>query len=405
MHDLFTDSSMMPGLTMLVGPNRMDVLPSGLRLGVRPFDSHNVTGWPMPIADAFMTENTVLTLSATGTMWSGVFLTGQTDPNGWPNFAADSPDWLLHDTANAWRYCLVGALSEQDPSTFDPASATWFFIGNGPILRVGSPGMAPRRLYLACNRPPVNGLEGGDGSWTVKVRAQVYDAMDLPDCSTTPPMTTPMSVTLCAAARAPLTADDGPAALANNSCAAAHDALTRINALQVSLVTVSALLVADIGVLGVLGGGAIMGISHSAHAWITPVTAAVAALIGAGAGATGSALLALAAQISGLLLALTIGLGTLLAAAAGIAIAAAIAMGTNWAFWAGVLFTIAVGLGLLVALIYVAGQINAAANDMALARSAFDRHLAEWEGNFAAAIRACCISTLSSEEQTPPVCM
>lgn len=401
MQDLFGD----PGAKLLVGPNRMDVNPSVLRLGVRPFDSANVTPWPTGVDDAFVTENAVLTLSASGTVGSGVFLTGQTDPNGWPNFVADSSDWLLHDTANAWRYCLIGALSDAEPASFDPTSATWFFIGDGPLTRVGSPGMPPKRLYLACNRPPTNGPDGGDGSWTVTVRCQTFDpTMDLPNCGTTPPTTTAMSAAFCAAARAPLTASDGPAALANNACTAAHDALTRINAMQISLVTVSGFLIADIGVLGVLGGGAIMGVSHAAHAWLTPTTAVIAGLIGAGVGATGASLLALAAQLSGFLVALTIGLGTLLAAAAAVAIAAAISMGTNWAFWAGVLFTIAVGLGLLVALIYIAGQINAAANDMAQARSAFDRHLDEWEGDFAAAVRFCCASALSSEEQAPPMC-
>jgi hypothetical protein len=401
MHEIFIDG----GQSILIGPDRPDVNPTTLRKGVRPFDLNNLMSWPPGVDSAFMGERCILTIRATGTIGSGVFLTGQTDPDGWPNFPADTPDWLLRNSPNAWRYGLIGALSEVAPDMFDPDSAEWFVIGKGPVTRVGTLGMAPKRLYLACNRPPLNGPDGGDGSWSVFVSCKQYDSTDLPDCSMTPPMTNPVSVRFCAAARAILTADDGPGQLALLSCNHAHDVQALIGPNSIGLGVAVSLLAADIGILGVLGGGAIMGVSHSIHAPLTAAQAAIGLVIGGGAGLAGSALVALAAELSSALAALAIACATIFAAAAGLAIAAAAAMTANWAFAAGVAITVLFGLGLLAAVIYLAGEINAEVADMVEARSQFDRHFQDWTAARAAAVRFCCVQTLSDAELTPPSCM
>ena len=160
--------------TLLVGP-------------AGPQEEHT-TDFPFAIPPGGLTaaNATVLRLDATGTIGSGVWLTGQTPPGGW-SMLADSTDWPLNtdDDPAAPRYGLIG--------TFEPDAATprWFFIGSSRLIlpTTSLPGLAsgplpvdvsPLRLRLAVNEPNPDadsrGLLGsGEGHWRVHVQVLTTD--------------------------------------------------------------------------------------------------------------------------------------------------------------------------------------------------------------------------------------
>ncbi len=420
------------GITVQVGPYLHDIEPSGLRLGVRPFDPTNVgaawTSLPTAVPTRFFKPNSQLTVTAVGTIWSGVWLTGDTDPDGWPNFGADSS--FLRPGPTFPRYGLVGALVEGDDYPTDPAALDWFFVGRGPrtltgelsddaLLAHGGDAAAAmsdaayfKRLFLAVNRPPDNGPadNGGERSWTVTVRCVDFSAMDLPNC-TGPGAgpTTPAGWAFCNAARDAITAENGPIQRADRACAAAREARDRLAGFNTGLAAAVAVCVGAYGgliALLVIAPGVAIPAAHQGaavpHAAFTALDALAAAIAGVVAAPIGAAIGA-AAQLNGELTAIVALLTGALAVLAALAIEAAVQVTVLW-YWIAVAIALAFAVVMLVVVLAEAAAVATASRDLDTTDLAFAHALDDYHLAVQQAEQLCCSVNLTAAETTPPSC-
>ena len=156
--------------TVTVAPNRALVIPAV------PAD---------PSSDPlefFLDDDTVAVISATGQIWSGVWLTGTNGPEGWnwgPEQLADE-GWPAHGiaddgTTQIRRYCLIASTDD---------GATWHFVGSSLTLR-GAAGQRSRLLF-AVNRPDLELEKNGTGEFSVTYQAVTTANLTRPDCSMHP---------------------------------------------------------------------------------------------------------------------------------------------------------------------------------------------------------------------------
>jgi hypothetical protein len=421
------------GIPVAVGPYQHDTEPAGLRLGVRPFDATNVgaawTSLPTAVPTRFFKPNSQLRITATGTMWSGVWFTGDTDPDGWPDFGSDGSFLLPGPTIP--RYSLVYALVEGDEFPTDPSTIDWFFAGRGPVTVAGelseealaahggdaAAAMADpaffKRLYLAVNRPPTNGPadNGGERAWTVTVRCTDFTMSDLPTCSgASPGPTTPAGWAFCNAARAAITAaPTGPISRADRACAAAREARDRLAGFDTGLGAAVAVCVGAYGGLVALlviapaaalpaahQGAAVPHVAFTALDALGAVIAAVlAAPIGVGIG--------VAEELGGVLTTIVTVLTGGLAVLGALAIEAAVQVTVLW-YWIAIAIALAFALAMLILVLAEAAAVAAAGRDLDTADFQFAHALQDYDLAVAQAAQLCCSSNLSAAETTRPTC-
>jgi hypothetical protein len=88
-----------------------------------------------------------LALSAGGSVWSGVWLTGLNGPEGWTDRIETNPAFPLNNVPDARPFSLVGRIG----------SGGYFYVGTGLGRRTVS-NSTPERLYLRVNdNVPANG--------------------------------------------------------------------------------------------------------------------------------------------------------------------------------------------------------------------------------------------------------
>lgn len=416
------------GITIPIGPNLHDIQPSGLRLGVRPFDPVNAMSWPTTtvVPARFFKPNSQLTISASGTIWSGVWFTGDTDPDGWRDFGADS-SFLLPGT-NVPRYGLIGALVAADSFPTDPTTVEWFFIGRGPktitgtlsddaLLAHGGDVAAAtadpaffKQLFLAVNRPPTNGPldNGGEHSWTVTVRCVDFDpTMDLPDCTATPPgPTTAVGRAFCIGARDAITAPGGPIDRGHQACRAAQTARDNLAGYNAGLAAAVAVCAGAytglIALLVIAPGGAAPATSQTTtvhHFVFTALDAVGAAIAGVLAAPVGAGIAA-AVQLNSLVGSLVTLLTSVLAVLTAVAIEAAVQVAVLW-YWIAMAIALAFALAMLLVVIGEAAAVSSAARDLDTADIDFAHALQDYDLAFARAVQLCCLPNVTT---TPPTC-
>ncbi len=105
-------------------------------------------------------HNELVLFEATGTIWSGVVLTGRVDPNG-VDRVSNNPKFPLHTGSNAHPYCLLGKLDN-----------AYFFVGasNARVYQ----GSGSRLLMRINDDAPGNG--NGAFSCTIRVSAPVLSS-------------------------------------------------------------------------------------------------------------------------------------------------------------------------------------------------------------------------------------
>jgi len=97
-------------------------------------------------------------LTASGSIWSGVWFTGQNGPAGWQDRTESDPRFPLHGQATAHPFALIGR--------FD--GGPYFYVGNG-IARTPYAMSGTRRLWLRVNDDVPN-----NGSGSFRCRIQVW---------------------------------------------------------------------------------------------------------------------------------------------------------------------------------------------------------------------------------------
>lgn len=378
-----------------VGPHMSALVDDPGREGVFPFTSRNVPMFPATLADAaFFGSDSLLTITAQGDIGSGVFLTGRTTPDGW-TMHADSPEWLYHNHPDAFRYSLIGALTAVDATL--PAATDWFYVGRAVTL-VGTTGEPMKKLWLACNRPPNNGIDPGNGLWSVTVDHASTSTSTL-DCSNSTPT---------AACTALVSASTGEslrhlAALVRDSCDDSRRLRQTISDRAGAINALAAVLVGELAVIGAVCVATIP--PSSFHFAVAANAANSIAAIGAGI-AGGAALVAgvvisIATEVGFWMGLLGTAVLTALAAAAGIGVAA---FGGNfWALlaWIVLIAITAVTLATIEALLAL--QLRDLQNLDADLRETTDlQH--QWDNTRARVASLCCPAWVSSADLTRPTC-
>ena len=114
-----------------------------------------------------------LHVRASGTNWSGVWLTGPYGPDGWTTW--DEPDGSGYPLPHNHPFALAGAW---DGARTDPAGGNdWFYIGSGTDLQVKHKGKSPTRtLWLGTNdNNPLNGSDKNKFTVVVSVTRRALD--------------------------------------------------------------------------------------------------------------------------------------------------------------------------------------------------------------------------------------
>ena len=197
--------------------------------------------------------HSVLTITARGTIGSGVLFTGVTPPGGWPTpVGAGDTNWPLHDGLLGRPYSLIATFDATVPGN----EAEWFFVGDR-VSKISDARIPMARLRLAVNRPHPDERAAGDGQWLVHVQVDVPNAGENtrpPDCATSP---LPPPTTICQAMLSSLDDLRGQAHLACNNVISTRTEETTANIL---LGTAGVVLAAAVG--GLLGFGASLAGAH-----------------------------------------------------------------------------------------------------------------------------------------------
>jgi len=319
-----------------------------------------------PGADCFVQ------FDATGTIWSGVLLTGDTPPSGW-DMLVDDAQWPYHGHPDAHRYSLIARFEYPAGGA---GSSDWFYVGSArtvPIVRnvdpATQPATDPLALWLAVNRPHIDRTADGSGAWEVDSRVFASDAADRPDCTTSP---LPPPNPACVASMRRLTDLRNGAA---ESCDTAHREQHRADSDQTAFWALVTALGVDIAVIGALVG---VGIAAAAQ-----VEGAVrAALITASTAPGGGWITAAGAAAPGF--AEAVAAGT--AGAGGLG-------PVGWAIFAGL---VAIGVGLLVALIALAVDLENANASVRNARTTFNSTVAAIRTELTRTGIVCCPGTFDT---------